>query len=166
MKTLKYIVPVFLFATGSSMQLLAEDSIVNRNITVEREFKPIIKDAGKINSVPQTLEPKVEKVAAKYSDFNLPLNADYNIHTLPAAELQCEIKPDVKDGFARLGFGNHINTLADFAYPLIKNPETKLDFSINHLGTFNSKAHSTTKAALSFVCRCGWWSRIFKILRV
>ena len=150
MKTLKYIVPVFLFATGSSMQLLAEDSIVNRNITVEREFKPIIKDAGKINSVPQTLEPKVEKVAAKYSDFNLPLNADYNIHTLPAAELQCEIKPDVKDGFARLGFGNHINTLADFAYPLIKNPETKLDFSINHLGTFNSKAHSTTKAALSF----------------
>jgi len=150
METLKYILPVLLFAAGSTMQLSAEDSIVNRNITVEREFKPVIKDAGKINSVPQALEPKIEKVAAKFSDFNLPLNADYNIHPLPAAELQREKRPDAKGGFARLGLGSNVNTLADFAYPLIKSPETKLDFSLNHLGTFNSKAHSTTKAALSF----------------
>lgn len=150
METLKYILPVLVFAAGSAMTVAAEDSIVNRNITVEREFKPVIKDAGKINSAPQTLEPKVEKPVAKFSDFNLPLNADYNIHTLPAAELQREKRPDAKGGFARLGIGNNVNTLADFAYPLIKSPETKLDFSLNHLGTFSSKAHSTTKAALSF----------------
>ena len=149
MKTLKYIVP-FLCVLGSTMSLMAEDSIVNRNITVEREYKPVIQDAGKIKSTPKILEPKVEKITPTYSNFNLPLNADYNIHALPAADLQRDKQAETNGGFARLGIGNYLNTLADFAYPLVKTSDIRLDFSLNHLGTFGTKAHSTTKAALSF----------------
>jgi len=130
MKTLKYILPAFLFLICFATSLKAEDSIVNRNITVEREYKPIIQDAGKINSVPKVLEPRVEKITPNFSDFNLPLNIDYNVHTLPAAELQRDKRQDTKDGFARLGVGNYFNTLADFAYPLVKNESTKLYMNI------------------------------------
>jgi hypothetical protein len=149
MKTLKYILPLLLFAAGLTAQ--AEDSIVNRNITVEREYKPVIQDAGKIKSVPKVLEPKVDKITPAFTDFNLPMKADdYNIHTLPAAQLQREKRPESKGGFARLGFGNYYNTLGDLAYPLVNNSDMKLDFSLNHLGTFGTKAHSTSKAELSF----------------
>lgn len=127
-----------------------QDSIFNRHITVEREYKPVIQDAGKINSVPQVLEPTVEKTTPTYSDFNLPLNVDFNIHTLPAAQLSLETKPLAKGGFARIGLGNYWNTLVDFAYPLVRAPRTRLDFSLNHLATFDVKTHATTKAALSF----------------
>jgi hypothetical protein len=100
--------------------------------------------------MPQVLEPNVVKSEATYSNFNLPLVAGYNIHTLPAAELELN-KPVLSNGYARLGIGNFLNTLADFAYPLINTSETKLDFSLNHLGTFEEKKmHSMTKGNLSF----------------
>lgn len=138
---------LYLLGTPS---LQAQDTILNRNVSVEREYRPVIRNAGKINSVPEVLEPTVEKTPAKYSDFNLPLNVDYNIHTLPAAEITTE-KPTNKEGYARIGLGNYLNTLVDFAYPIINKPDVRLDFSLNHLGTFEAKRmHSTTNATLSF----------------
>ena len=141
---------ILLLAFGTIAKAEKKDSIVDRNITVEREYKPLIQDAGKINTSPKMIEPSVQKATPRYSDFNLPLNADFNIHTLPSAELQLEKRRISKGGFARLGLGNYLNTLADFAYPLIKKTDTRLDFSLNHLGTFGGKTHSTTNAALAF----------------
>jgi len=150
MKTSKYIAATLLFLLSSVLSLQAQDTIVNRSVSVEREYRPVIQDAGKINSVPKVLEPVVDKTPAKYSDFNLPLDAGFNIHTLPAAEATTE-KPANKEGYARIGLGNYVNTLLDFAYPVINEPDIKLDFSLNHLGTFESKRmHTTTKTALSF----------------
>ena len=150
MKTSKYIASILLFTLGSAFSLQAQDTILNRSVSVEREYRPVIQDAGKINSVPQVLEPTQEKTPAKYSDFNLPLNADFNIHTLSAAELTTE-KPAIQQGYARVGLGNYANTLIDFAYPVINTPDMRLDFTLNHLGTFESKRlHSTTNTALSF----------------
>jgi len=151
MKTPEYLSAILLFLIGSTLSIQAQDTIVNRSVSVEREYRPLIHDAGKINSMPLVLEPNVAKLRANYSNFNLPMNADYNIHILPAADLVME-KPALTDkGFARIGVGNFANTLADFAYPVINTPDIRLDFSLNHLATFNAlQVHSTTKANLSF----------------
>ena len=154
MKTSNFILSILLLAIGTIAKAEKKDSIVDRNITVEREYKPLIQDAGKINTSPKMIEPSVQKATPRYSDFNLPLNADFNIHTLPSAELQLEKRRISKGGFARLGLGNYLNTLADFAYPLIKKTDTRLDFSLNHLGTFGGKTHATSKAALAFDKYC------------
>src|SRR5674476_642296 len=96
MKTKNYIVTILFFLAGSAVSVKAQakaetqDSIVDRNVTVEREYKPVIQGAGKINSVPQVLDIQVVKSMPDYSNFNLPLNVDYNIHTLAAAELERE----------------------------------------------------------------------------
>ncbi|HLP06379.1 MAG TPA: hypothetical protein VK152_13220 [Paludibacter sp.] len=150
MKTFNHIPLVLLSLFATAANLLAQDSILNRNVTVEREYKPVINDAGKISSTPTVLEPVVEKAAPRYTEFNLPLDAGFNIHPLPAAELVHE-KPQYKNaGFARFGLGSNFNTLADFAYPLVKDSDLKLDVSLNHYATFASKAHSVTNASLSF----------------
>src|ERR1035437_3488925 len=150
MTTSKYIVFTLLFAFISVFSLSAQDTIINRSVSVEREYRPVIQDAGKINSVPKILEPNVLKTTAKFSDFNLPLDAGFNIHTLPAAEVITD-KPANKEGYARIGIGNYLNTLADFAYPVINETNMRLDFSFNHLGTFEPRRmHTTTRAALSY----------------
>jgi len=150
MKTSKYIAIGLFFTLGSGVSLHAQDTIINRNVSVEREYRPVIQDAGKINSVPKVLEPTVEKATAKFSDFNLPLDAGFNIHKLSAAELANK-KEINKQGYARVGIGSFKNTLLDFAYPVINQSDMRLDFSVNHLGTFESKRrHTATKTALSF----------------
>ncbi|MDD4968034.1 MAG: hypothetical protein PHT07_01250 [Paludibacter sp.] len=151
MKILKYCSAILLLLICTTFSLQAQDTILNRSVSVQREYRPVIHDAGKINSMPQVLEPNEDKSPAVYSNFNLPLNAGYNIHVLPAADLVTEKQVDPNKGFARFGFGNYLNTLADFAYPLVNTPDLKLDFSLNHLATFEAKRmHTTTKANLSF----------------
>ncbi|MDP4240284.1 MAG: hypothetical protein Q8904_12525 [Bacteroidota bacterium] len=151
MKTSRYLSAILLFFLGAASSLQAQDTILNRNVSVEREYRPVIHDAGKINSMPQVLDPDVVKSPAYYSDFNLPLNAGYNIHPLQAAGLAPEKHVNGNNGYARLGVGNYLNTLADFAYPVINTSDTRLDFSLNHLATFETKRmHTTTKANLSF----------------
>lgn len=140
----------FLLFISKSSNLLAEDSIVNRNVNVEREYKPVIQDVGKINSLPNVIEPNIEKTAAKYSEFNLPLSVDYNLHTLASTQPANNKNKNVNPGYARLGFGNPLNTLANFAYPILSQSDSKLDISLNHLATFENKTLSLTKASLLF----------------
>ncbi len=150
MKTSKYIVVIIFLLTKTSFVLQAQDTILNRNVSVEREYRPVIQDAGKINLIPRILELKTEKSPAQYSDFNLPLNADYNIHTLPAAELTADKISD-KGGFARIGFGTYLNTLVDASYLLINKPDMLLNITLNHGGTLESnRFHTSTKTDVSF----------------
>ena len=65
MKTTKYIVAVFLFTLGTTASLQAQDTIMNRSVSVEREYRPVIQDAGKINSMPRVLELNVQKTPVK-----------------------------------------------------------------------------------------------------
>jgi len=116
MKTSKYIIPaLLLMAVGANAQT------VDQNVTVEREYQPVIQDAGKISSVPEIIEPAVEKTAVKYTEFNLPLPIGQNIHTLSAAELERQRRKNPNGAFVRVGLGNYFNNMVDFALPVIKN---------------------------------------------
>ena len=129
--------------------LSAQDSIVNRNVTVEREYQPIIYDAGKIISTPKEMEITLEKTKPVYSGISTPLNIESNIQTLDAEELKHLPNP-YRKGFARIGLGYPANTLADFMYPLYKDENNRLDLTLRHLGAFGDKMHSKTTANLQF----------------
>jgi len=145
MKTSKYILSVLL-----AMSVGVNAQTVDQNVTVEREYKPIIQDAGKIISVPEVIEPNVEKTAAKYTEFSFPLPVGQNIQTLSAAELEHQRRNNLKDAFVRIGLGNNLNNLLDFALPVLKKTDMRLDLKLNHLATFSKEAHSNTRAALEF----------------
>lgn len=146
MKTIqKYILPAFM-----AMTAISSAQTVDQNVTVEREYKPVIQDAGKITSIPQVVEPNVDKSAANYTDFNFPLPVGQNIQTLSAAELEHQRRKNPNGAFVRVGIGNYLNNMLDFALPVLKKTDMKLDLNLNHLATFSTEAHSTTNAALQF----------------
>ncbi|MBN2766898.1 MAG: hypothetical protein JXR27_11040 [Paludibacteraceae bacterium] len=145
MKTTKYIVAALM-----SVALWTNAQTLDQNVTVEREFKPVIQDAGKISSVPQVMELNVQKSPAEYTDFNFPMAVGQNIHTLPAAELLHQRRRTPSGSFVRLGLGSELNNMLEFALPIINKPKTKLDLKVDHLATFGSKKHSVSNAALMF----------------
>lgn len=145
MKTLKYILPAFL-----SIALWTNAQTVDQNVTVEREYKPVIQDAGKITSIPQIVEPNVEKTTANYTELNFPLSVSQNIQTLSAAELERQPRINQNGAYLRIGLGNYLNNMVDFALPVLKKTDMRLDLKLNHLATFSTEAHSTTNAALLF----------------
>lgn len=145
MRTSKYIVPALL-----SVAIWSNAQTLDQNVTVEREYKPVIQDAGKINSVPQIMEPDVVKAPATYTDFNFPLSVGQNIHNLPAAELLHQRRRTPSGSFVRIGLGSELNNMLDFALPVVNKPKTKLDLKLDHLATLGSKKHSATNASLMF----------------
>lgn len=143
MKASKYFISAFLFFT-----VWSNAQTVDQNVTVEREYKPVIQDAGKISSVPEVMDPNAEKIAAKYTEFNLPLPVSQNIHTLSAAELGHQQRKNPNDAFIRMGIGNYFNNAVDFALPVIKKTDLRLDLKLNHMATFSQETHSSTNASL------------------
>ena len=153
MKTVKYLSIIFLFSAMSfslSAQTEERDTTFARQITIEREYQPVIQAAGKINSMPFFIEPRVERRTPVFTtDFSQPLTVESTIHHLASAEL-IKTRPVHPEGFVRVGIGTGFNSLADVALPLVKRPNTRLDFILNHDGLHNDKAHSRTQAALMF----------------
>ncbi len=131
------------------MPVFGQDSIFRREVTVEREYVPVIKEAGKINLTPKLYEPQVEKLSPVYTEFYLPLPVETNIHPLQAIEFSLQQEP-LKNGYAKMGWGNYYNSLLDFAYPFIKKEDMYLDFTVHHLSTYGNKWHTTSDASLFF----------------
>lgn len=128
---------------------LAQDSVFTRNITVEREYQPILKNTGKLNVTPKLIEPEVKPLPAQYTDLFIPLSINNNIHPLSSTEFFFNNRVE-QNNFLQLGLGNFYNSSANFLYSLLNRPNTKLDFYMNHIGTFGDKLHSTTKSGLVF----------------
>ena len=138
-----------LFLSIFTSEAQTPDSVVNKSVTVTREFQPVITDVGKIISDPKVVEPVVEKSQPIYSDISTPINMGYSIHTLPAEELRVSSTAANK-GFLRLGMGLPFNSLAGFMYPVLNNKNNRLDVFLNHLGAFVDKKHSKTSAAIKY----------------
>lgn len=136
-------------APKSPQKPAKKDTTVVRSVTVEREFQPIIQDAGKILINPRETEAQIEKVAPVYADFTTPLKINYTLFPLDPQQLVHQ-PTNVKKGFLRLGAGYPLSTRGDFMYPIVNNENNRLDVALRHLGAFGDKTHSKSSASLQF----------------
>ena len=100
-----------------SASLMAQnDSVLNRTVTVERDFQPVIQAAGKVSTKPAVVETTIEPVPVEYSDYTASVETEPSMH--PLASQQTRFAPGERfNGYVRAGIG-HPNTLFDFGYHL------------------------------------------------
>ena len=109
------LIPATLWAqTEEPTEAVENDTVIDRTVTVEREFQPTVKSAGKLATKPQVYTPQIEESTFTYSDFSSPLNTEKNVNTLGYASTAFN-RPHVQHGYIRGGLG-HINTMLDFNY--------------------------------------------------
>ena len=91
----------------------SQDTTLTRNVTVEREFQPIVQSAGKINVRPKVQETTLPAAEVVYSDYNAALSPAFNTNSLLSQPMRFTT-PHQYNGYVRGGLG-HTNTLFDFA---------------------------------------------------
>jgi hypothetical protein len=125
------------------------DSALNRSVTVERDFQPVIKAAGKISTRPAVMETTIEAAPVEYSEYN---------HRLPVSNYQSpnllsqptRFEPGrLYNGYVRGGFG-HTNTLFDFGYHLDDGKKSILDVYAHHKAEWGLAALSKSRLGLEF----------------
>ena len=124
------------------------DSVIERTVTVEREFQPTVQAAGKLAVKPQTFEPEMKEATVTYSDYSAPLSIEKNVHTLGYAATTFN-RPYSPKGYLRGGIG-HPNTMLDFNYRVDSRSEGWLDLHARHFGQWGRKMLEKSSLGLDY----------------
>ena len=127
----KYIVIAALLAsTGIFAQ--QQDSLLRRQMELEREFNPTLQDANKITSLPALREPTVKKANTAYSNWAGRTTPPLEIAMPRPGSIMTDIPYDLKKGYISLNAGNYANIDGALGYRLIENAKQTLGFLFLH----------------------------------
>lgn len=138
---MKKTVSIILAFIASSTAFAQMDNVVE----VENNYRPVVKDANKINSLPEIEQTPVNHYNVNYTTTSVP-TTNYVFEPMWASKNEQLIRRD-KKGFATAGYGIDNNLVGRIAYgfDLSDHDELNLDFSsrghnseIDHI-TGNSK---------------------------
>lgn len=125
-----------------------QDSALNRSVTVERDFQPVIQAAGKVSTKPAVVTTTIEPAPVEYSDYTAPVQTEASIN--PMLSQPTRFEPGKRyNGYVRGGLG-HTNTLFDLGYHLDDGKKSILDVYAHHRAVWGKPALSKTKIGLNF----------------
>ena len=125
------------------------DSVLNRTITVEREFQPQIQAAGKVATKPAFKETTIEPTPVEYSTYSVNVAPEASINPMLSQPTRFEGNREY-DGYIRGGIG-HPQTLFDFGYHVDDGKKSLLDLYAHHKGDWcDHERLSKTKIGLDF----------------
>ena len=141
-----YVITIVLFLSATiSAQ---EDSVLNRSVTVERDFQPVIQAAGKIATKPSVVETKIDPSQVHYSEYTADVTPQATFNPLLSQPTRFE--PGQKyNGYIRGALG-HPNTLFDFGYHLDDTKKSILDVYAHHHAEWGLATLSKTIVGLNF----------------
>ena len=122
------------------------DTTINRSVTVERDFQPVIQSAGKINQRPSIITPEIQLTPVVYSTYSTPLSIHYNINQLPAA--QTKFTPQEPLNGVLEGAVGYRNTHLLFGYQIHQKKKMSLNLYANHDAYWGKDALSQSKLGM------------------
>lgn len=124
------------------------DSVLNRSVTVERDFQPVIQAAGKVSTRPAVVETTIEPAPIEYSDYTAEVTPGTTFNPLLSQPTRFE-PGRLYNGYLRGAVG-HPNTLFDFGYHLDDGKNSILDTYVHHHAEWGLATLSKTKVGLDF----------------
>ncbi|MDH8700889.1 hypothetical protein M2138_000223 [Dysgonomonadaceae bacterium PH5-43] len=136
---MKHIALACLIIIGAAITTQAQtnNSQLEREMTLEREYNPNVRDANKINHVPQIKEPEAPKTKVEYSNFLLDYNIPPYLSTLKAKPYLFDYTSN-KRGYLNVGVSTAVNFDGDFGYQILNTSNDFLSLHFSHRST-NSK---------------------------
>lgn len=128
-----YAAAVCCWAAGAFAQ--TDDGSLNREMTIEKDFTPMVRDASKINLLPTVELPASRKTEANYSDWAVPAVPSPRLQLLPAAVPAFDTPFYRKRGYADVALGNYWNASASAGYRLLDREKDVLNVWFRHQST-------------------------------
>lgn len=130
MKKIYIVIAALALSAGSFAQ--TPDSLLRRQMELERDFNPTLLDADKINSLPTLREPVVQKANTNYSTWAGRTTPPLEIALARPGNIMTEIPYSQKKGYLSFNAGNYANLDGVFGYRLVENEKNNLNFSFLH----------------------------------
>ncbi|MDR1681811.1 MAG: hypothetical protein LBS25_00260 [Candidatus Symbiothrix sp.] len=130
---------IALFCIGGILaaQSQTNESNLNRELTVEKEYTPSLRDADKLNRLPEVKMPEAPKSQAEYSNYTLDCNIPPYFQAIKAKNYFTDFATSKKRGYLDLGLGTLFNFDGDAGYQILNS-------STNRLSVFASRRSSNS----------------------
>ncbi len=126
-------IPFLLAAFGCLSSAFAQtDTLIQRDILLEKNYVPIVETAGKIHTAPEREEMQTNKTEISYATGDYQIKPDAEYVALSPAGIQTDFPDQERKGYLRIGGGNHWSFLGDGQYNLLRDPKQTLDFNLMH----------------------------------
>lgn len=123
-------------AIAVNAQESKDTATVNRQINIEKEYTPEIKDVKRKNIEYKVEETESQSSTLEYSNYVMPVNPEPSTTPLEAEKLTVAKLKNAKDGYAEIGMGFNLNWEAEAYYRILKSDVNKLDVNLRHIGTY------------------------------
>lgn len=139
MRRLFIIVGLTSFGAMGMLAQESSDTLIERNVDVVKEYNPVIKDAGKINTMPEIKPIETKKAATSYSVWTTPYDVQASeIQPLDYATAQPIASKNHKQHFARLGGGNYGTILGELYTPIVQKQNWNIDLDLRNRTSLGS----------------------------
>ena len=121
--------------TETESEMRERQQNLNREMTLEREYDPIVQDATKVSTLPAVREMNITKRPIAYSDYAVPMLPDKELNILPPGALMTDVFHTKRNGYLHFGGGMLMNLMGDFGYHLLNTERDRLGVSFSHRST-------------------------------
>ena len=138
---------------GENLTVAQKDSSLRREMFLEAEYTPEIRDANKVNALPPVNEPKPVKATIQYSSWSMVTDPPEESAQPRAEQFGTDEMLYEKRGYVTLGAGNILDIRAAAGYEIINSESDYLRVSASNFFT-NRKVeylqdHLTKRAKLN-----------------
>lgn len=133
---LYFLLGIFSLYPLSTQAKTAPDSLIRRDLLLEKEYNPMLETAGKIYRVPETEDLKTKETEVRFSISEAPAMTPGEYVPLRAAEARTYFPAREQKAYVRLGGGYHWATLGDAQWNILKGPRHLLDLTAWHRSSF------------------------------
>ncbi len=121
-----------ILACSAGITAQTQDSLLRRQLELERDFNPTLLDADKINSLPALREPVVQKANTNYSSWAGRITPPLEIALPRPGQIMTAIPYHTQKGYLSFKAGNYANMDGAFGYRLIEKEKQTLAFTFTH----------------------------------
>ena len=126
------ILVLFCFASLRAQNTVRTDSLMNRELMLEKEYNPTIRDAVKLNQLPELNEPQAPKSQVEFSNYATPFDVQQNISLLsPQAYLTNRNSSKYK-GYLTGGISSLLDFNGDIGYQILNSDKDRLNIFFSH----------------------------------
>ncbi len=109
-----------------------QDTVLTRQLELQREFNPTLQDANKINSLPVVREPQVTKANTEYATWTTRATPPIEIALPQPGRIMTDIPYTVQRGYLKLNAGNYANIDGALGIKFLNSETNKVDFMFLH----------------------------------
>ncbi|MDR1981787.1 MAG: TonB-dependent receptor [Tannerellaceae bacterium] len=144
---IKAICAILLLGVSITLPAQEEDQTnrdLNREMTLEKEYDPSIRDANKVNTLPAVKEPEVKKMPIDYATFAVPVDPQKEITLLPSGNILTDVAYNKRRGYFNAAGGTYLNLNGDAGYHILDTEKDQLNIFFSHRSTNGTVKYNHT----------------------